>query len=223
MYENDSVVQRKAGFAIETNQVLRRTYGLLSLTLIFSAIMAYVSMTMHVPQGAATLCLIAGFVMLFVTMAMRRSVAGIFCVFLFTGLLGFSLGPMLNAYISTFSNGPQLVMTALGATGVIFLSLSAYVLTTRKDFSYLGGFLTIALIVVILASLAGLFFPMPMLQIVISAAAVLIFSGFILYDTSRIINGGERNFIMATISLYLDIFNLFINLLQLLAAFSGRD
>ena len=147
---------------------------------------------------------------------------GVAAIFLFTGFIGYTLGPVLNMYIHGFTNGPQLVATSLGATGFIFLSLSGYVLATKKDFSYMGGFLFVAMLVGILASLGALVFQMPMLMIASSAAFVLIASGMILYDTSRIMNNGESNYIMATIQLYMDLYILFINLLQLLSFFAGR-
>jgi len=142
-------------------------------------------------------------------------------IFLFTGLLGGSLGPMLNAYLS-LANGPQIVMQALGGTAIIFLSLSAYALTTRKDFSFMGGFLMTGLIVVLIASLANIFLAIPMLSLVSSAAIVLIMSGLILFDTSRIIHGGETNYIRATVGLYLSIYNLFVNLLALLGVMNDE-
>ena len=138
-------------------------------------------------------------------------------------IMGFALGPILNAYVSHYSNGPQLIATALGGTGIIFFALSGYALTTRKDFSYLGGFLFVGVMVAFLAMIAGIFFQIPMLQLAISAAFVLISSGLILFQTSEIIHGGETNYISATVSLFVSIYNLFISLLNLLGAFSGRD
>ena len=166
--------------------------------------------------------LIGMFGLLFLTMALRNSVWGVVSTFAFTGFMGYTLGPVLNMYIAEFTNGSQLIFTSLGATGIIFVALSAYVLTTKKDFSFLGGFLFIAIIGAIVLSLAGMLFHLPMLQIAMSGAFVLIFSGFILFDTSRIINNGETNYIMATISLYLDILNLFMSLLQILSFFAGN-
>lgn len=208
--------------ALATNMVLRNTYFLLSLTLLFSALMAAVAMK----TGAAPLNwlfqIVGMFGLLFLTMALRNSAWGLISIFAFTGFTGYTLGPVLNHYIAEFSNGSQLILTSLGATGIIFVSLSGYVLTTKKDFSFMGGFLFIALLGGILLSLASWLFNLPMLHLAMSGVFVLVFSGFILYDTSRIINNGETNYIMATIALYLDILNLFIYLLQILSAFAGN-
>ena len=160
--------------------------------------------------------------LLFLTQALRNSIWGIACTFAFTGLMGYTLGPLLNFAIQGFHNGPQLVMGAVGSTAVIFFSLSIYAFNTRKDFSYLAGFLFVASTVACIASLVGLFFPIPILYVMVSAAFVLISSGMILFETSRIIDGGEQNYIMATISLYVSIYNLFMSLLNLLGAFSGN-
>lgn len=208
--------------ALATHIVLRKTYFLLSLTLLCSAIMAGVSLKTGAHQLNIFVLLIGMFGLLFLTMALRNSVWGIVSTFAFTGFMGYTLGPVLNMYLTQFTNGQQLIMTSLGATGVIFVGLSGYVLTTKKDFSFLGGFLTIALLSGLLLMLAGMIFQIPMMQIAMSAVFVLVFSGFILYDTSRILQNGETNFIMATISLYLDILNLFIYLLQILSYFAGN-
>ena len=137
--------------------------------------------------------------------------------------MGFSIGPILNAYIGAFSNGPELIGTALGGTGLIFLALSGYTLSTRKDFSYLGGFLFVAVMVAMLAMIAGFLFNMPAMQLMVSCAFVLISSGLILFQTSAIIHGGERNYIVATVSLFVSLYNLFLSLLNILGALSGRD
>ena len=206
---------------LASNRVIRNTYLLLSLTLLFSAGTAYFAMvTQAPPLGLFSLLIYFG--LLFLTAHLRNSVWGLVSIFALTGFLGYTLGPLLNFYIATFSNGSQLVMSSLGLTGIIFLSLSAYALTTQKDFSYLGGFLFVGMIVAFLALLVSAFFPMPIMQVIISFVIVLLMSGFILYDTSRIIHGGERNYIMATISLYISLYNLFIHLLHIIAMFSGR-
>ena len=147
---------------------------------------------------------------------------GILFVFAFTGLLGGSLGYTLN-YYAGFQNGPEMIMQAFGATALVFFGLSGYVLTTKKDFSFMGGFLIVGLIVAVVASLANLFFQIPALSLAVSAAIVFIMSGFILFDTSRILNGGETNYIRATVSMYLNIYNLFTSILHLLGAFGGDD
>jgi modulator of FtsH protease len=170
------------------------------------------------------LLMIAGvYGLMFLTHALRNSALGLISVFAFTGFLGYTLGPILNLIMSHYTNGPQLVATALGGTGVIFFALSGYVLVTRKDFSFLGGFLFIGAMVAMLAMIAGLFFHTPALQLAISAAFMLISSGLILFQTSEIIHGGETNYISATVSLFVSIYNLFLSLLQLLGAFSGRE
>jgi modulator of FtsH protease len=200
---------------VEINKVLRNTYWLLSMTLFTSALAAAASMAFGLGQGAALMMTLGAFAMLFVVNATADTSKGLPAIFVFTGLLGASLGPMLNAYLA-LANGPQIIMQALGGTAIIFLSLSAYVLTTRKDFSFMGGFLMTGLIVVLIASLANIFLAIPMISLASSAAIVLIMSGLILFDTSRIIHGGETNYIRATVGLYLNIYNLFVHLLALL-------
>lgn len=207
--------------AVETNKVLRQTYMLLSMTLLFSAMTAALSMALNAPpMGFVTLILYMG--LLWATSAFQNSGLGILCVFALTGTLGFTLGPMLNFYLRTFHNGGQLVLTALGGTGMIFLGLSAYTLTTRKDFSYMAGFLMVGFMTLFVGSIAGIFFHLPLLQVLISCGFLLLSSGAILMQTSAIIHGGERNYIMATVSLYVSIFNIFVSLLQILGIFGGN-
>lgn len=208
--------------AFDTNKVLKNTYILLGMTLLFSAVTAGISMAVGLGQGAALVLTLVGFGLLFVVNRTADSSKGLIAVFAFTGVMGASIGPMLNHYLA-MSGGPALVMQALGGTAVVFFGLSAYALTTRKDFSYMGGFLMVGLIVAVVAMIANIFLAIPALSLTISAAVVMIMSGLILFDTSRIINGGETNYIRATVSLYLDIYNLFIHLLSLLTAFSGDD
>ncbi len=208
--------------AISTNKVLKNTYMLLGMTLLFSAATAGMSMAMGLGQGAALVLMLVGFGLLFVVNRTADSSKGLIAIFAFTGVMGASIGPMLNYYLA-MPNGPSLVMQALGGTAVVFFGLSAYALTTRKDFSYMGGFLMVGLLVAVVAMIANIFLNIPALSLTISAAIVMIMSGLILFDTSRIINGGETNYIRATVSLYLDIYNLFIHLLHLLTAFSGDD
>ncbi|MCT8125825.1 Bax inhibitor-1/YccA family protein [Alishewanella sp. BS5-314] len=207
---------------VEINKVLRNTYFLLGLTLAFSAVAAGISMAMGMPAIGAIVCMIAGFIMLFVVHKKADSASGIFWVFGFAGLMGASLGPMLLAYAG-LPNGPSLIMQALAGTALIFFGLSAYALTSRKDFSFMGGFLMIGLLVIVVAAIANIFLSIPALSLTISAVAVLVMSGLILFDTSRIIHGGETNYIRATVALYLNIFNLFVHLLQLLGIFGGDD
>ncbi len=208
--------------AVGTNKVLKNTYLLLGMTLLFSAVTAGVSMALGLGQGAALILSLVGFGLLFVVSRTAESSNGLLAIFAFTGVMGASIGPMLNHYLA-MPGGPALVMQALGGTAIVFFGLSAYALTTRKDFSYMGGFLMVGLIVAVVAMIANIFLNIPALSLTISAAVVMIMSGLILFDTSRIINGGETNYIRATVSLYLDIYNLFIHLLHLLTAFSGDD
>ena len=208
--------------AISTNKVLRNTYMLLGMTLLFSALTAGISMAMGLGQGAALILMLVGFGLLFVVNKTADTSKGLLAIFAFTGVMGASIGPMLNYYLA-MPNGPSLVMQALGGTAIIFFGLSAYALTTRKDFSFMGGFLMIGLLVAVVAMIANIFLAIPALSLTISAAVVMIMSGLILFDTSRIVNGGETNYIRATVSLYLNIYNLFIHLLSLLTAFGGDD
>ncbi|MBM7423799.1 Bax inhibitor-1/YccA family protein [Spongiibacter marinus] len=208
--------------AVEVSKVLRNTYMLLGLTLLNSALFSGLAMAMELGRGAALGLSLGGLVMLFVVNATANSGKGLIATFVFTALMGAALGPMLSAYLS-LPNGPELVMQALGGTALVFFGLSAYALTTRKDFSFLGGFLMVGLLVIVVASIANIFFQVPAASLAISAAAVFIMSGLILFDTSRIIHGGETNYIRATVALYLDIYNLFVHLLHLLGVFSGDD
>ena len=221
MYQDQSVMTRSAESVLATNKVLRNTYALLSMTLIISGMMAFAGIAMQVGHGAALIANIVAIVMLwFVLPRTANSAAGIPVIFAITGLLGLGLGPILSYYLAVNSS---IVMTALGGTGVIFLALSAYALTTRKDFSFMGGFLMVGFFVVLGAALLNIFLAMPVLFLVINAAIIMIMSGFILYETSSIIHGGETNYIMATASLFLSILNLFQALLHLLGAFGGDD
>ena len=208
--------------ALQTNKVLRSTYMLLAMTLAFSAVCAFITMAMDLSRVGAIAMTLGAFATLFILHKKANSAAGIGLVFLFTGLLGGSLGPLLSAYMS-FPGGPSLIMQALGGTAVVFLGLSAYALTTKKDFSFLGGFLVVGLLTAIVAIIANLFLGIPALSLAINAVIIFIMSGFILYDTSRIVNGGETNYVLATVGLYLSIYNIFVSLLQLLGAFGGDD
>ena len=222
MANTDYTIVRGSEHAAATNKVLKNTYMLLGLTLLFSSVTAGISMAMGLPHGAALILSLVGFGLLFVVHRTADSGKGLVAVFAFTGVMGASIGPMLNYYLA-MPNGPSLVMQALGGTALVFFALSAYALTTRKDFSYMGGFLMVGLIVAVVAMIANIFLAIPALSLTISAALVMIMSGLILFDTSRIINGGETNYIRATVALYLDIYNLFIHLLHLLTALAGDD
>lgn len=220
MSQLDFSVDRSQEAIQATNKVLRNTYILLSMTLMFSAVTAGISMAMNLPHGMALILMLVGFGMMFWVHKTADSSQGLVAIFAFTGCMGAALGPMLNQYIA-LSNGPAIVMQALGGTAVIFLTLSAYAVTSRKDFSYMGGFLTTGLIVVILAMLLNFFLAIPVLSLVLSAAVIMIMSGLILFDTSRIIRGGETNYIRATVGLYLSFYNIFTSLLHLLGVSSN--
>ena len=219
--QNYTSISRPQESVLATSKMLKNTYALLSMTLLFSSLMAFVGISMNLGHGAALVADIVAIAMLwFVLPRTANSAAGIPVIFAITGLLGLGLGPVLNHYLAI---NPSIVTTAMGGTGVIFLGLSGYALTTRKDFSFMGGFLMVGMFVVLIAALANIFLEMPVLFLVTNAAIVLIMSGFILYETSSIIHGGETNYIMATASLFLSILNLFQALLHLLGAFSGDD
>ncbi|MFZ5465216.1 MAG: Bax inhibitor-1/YccA family protein [Pseudomonadota bacterium] len=222
---NQTVVTRsRAGAAsvLATNRVLRNTYLLLSLTLAFSALTAGVAAALGLPHPGIIITLIGYFGLLFLTARLRNSALGLVSVFALTGFMGYTLGPIVSAYLS-LPNGHQLVMTAMGGTAATFLGLSAYALASRKDFSFLGGFLTAGVLVAFLAGLAAVFFSMPALSLTVSAAFILLMAGMILFETSRIIHGGETNYIIATVSLYVAIYNLFLSLLQILGVTSSSD
>lgn len=205
------------------NKVLKNTYLLLSATLAFSAVMAGVSMALSLPPMAYLISLIAAMVLgIFVLPRTANSSKGIGVVFLITGLMGLGLGSVLSMYLA-LPKGPEIIATAFGGTGVIFLGLSGYALTTKRDFSFMGGFLFAGMMVVVLAMLANIFLALPAMALAVSAGIILLMSGFILFDTSRIIHGGETNYIMATYGLYLSIFNIFISLLNILGLMSGDD
>ena len=205
-----------------TNKVIRNTYTLLAMTLLFSSLTAGLSMMLKLPHPGLLLTLGGYFGLLFLTTKFRNSSMGLVCVFALTGFMGYTLGPILNSYLA-LPNGGQIVMTAMGGTGVIFLGLSGYALTTRKDFSFMGGFLMVGILVAFAAGLGAFFFEIAALSLTVSAMFVLLMAGLILYQTSDIIHGGETNYIMATVTLYVAIFNLFTSLLHLLGAMSNND
>jgi len=192
------------------------------MTLIFSAVTANIAIASNAAPVNFIVQLVVLLGTLFALNKFQNSVWSIPLVFFFTGFLGYTAGPIVNFYLG-MANGGDIVTTALAMTGITFLGLSAYAVSSRKDFSFMGGFLMIGLILVVVASIANIFFAIPALSLVISAVGVLVFSGFILYDTSRMVNGGETNYVMMTVSLYLNIYNLFMMLLHLTGAFSGDD
>ncbi len=207
---------------LATNKVIRNTYSLLSMTLLFSALTAGVSMSLNLPHPGILLTLGGFFALLFATAKFRNSSLGLVFVFALTGFMGYTLGPILNAYLA-MPNGAQVVMMAMGTTGAMFLGLSSYALISRKDFSFMGGFLMVGIIVAFLTGLGAIFFEMPGLSLAVSSMFVLLMAGLILYQTSNIIHGGETNYIMATVTLYVAIFNLFTSLLHLLGFMNGDE
>lgn len=216
-------VTQPATSVLATNKVIRNTYALLSLTLLFSAMTAGLAMALDFPYPGVILTLIGYFGLLFLTVKLRNSVWGLASVFALTGFMGLTLGPILNAYVNHFANGSQLVMMAMGGTGLTFVGLSGYALTTRKDFSFMGGFLMAGVLIAFLAGLGAIFFSLPGLALAVSSMFVALMAGMILYQTSELVHGGETNYIMATVGLYVSIYNLFTSLLHLLGVFSGDD
>jgi len=221
MPEYNNQVSTVAPGVLATNKVIRNTYLLLSMTVLFSAFTAFVStkLNLNIPFW---LIIIGYMGLLFLTSATANSALGLISVFAFTGFMGLTLGPLLNAVLQTYVNGSELICASLASTGAIFFALSGYAMTTRKDFSYLAGFLFVGMVVAILASIASMFFHWPAVDLAVSGAIVLIMGGYILFETSQLINGGERNYIMATVTLYVTLFNLFVNLLRIFSIFAGR-
>lgn len=219
----ETAVARPAVRGIEINKVLRNTYMLLSMTLLFSGLTAGISMAMNFPPMGMIITLVGYFGLLFLTTKFRNSALGIVFVFALTGFMGLTLGPILNFYIHGLPNGSQIVMTALGGTGLIFVGLSAYVLITRKDFTFIGGMLMVGILVAFLAGIGAAVFSIPALSLAVSAMFILLMSGLILFETSNIIHGGETNYITATVTLYVAIYNMFLSLLSILGIFGGDD
>ena len=210
-----TTIDRAQTRTLGTNKVISNTYMLLSLTVLFSAGTAGLAMATNMPHPGLILTLVGYFGLLFLTTKLRNSVWGLVSVFALTGFMGLTLGPMLNAYLS-LPNGSQLVMMALGSTGAIFLGLSAYALSSKRDFSFMGGFLMAGILVGFMLGLGAYFLQMPGLALVVSAMFVMLMAGLILFQTGEIVNGGETNYIMATVTLYVALFNLFTSLLHIL-------
>jgi modulator of FtsH protease len=223
MNQNSQVAVRSAQSVLATNSLIRNTYILLSMTLLFSAAMAGLAMATNAAVMSVWLVLGGYFGLLFLTNYLRNSAWGLLAVFALTGFMGYTLGPILNLYIGHYSNGSELVAYALGGTGVIFLGLSGYALTSRKDFSFMGGFLMVGILVAFIAGIANIFLGIPALSLAVSSMFVLLMAGLILYQTSAMVHGGETNYILATITLYVSIYNLFTSLLHLLGVFNGDD
>ena len=223
MQDISQVSQSHLG-SYEVSKVLRNTYALLAMTLMFSAVMAGVSMATNVGHGVSMACSFGALALIwFVLPRTANTSKGIWVVFAFTGLLGFGLGPILSSYIAFLDNGSAIIMQALGGTALIFFGLSGYALVSRKDFSFMTGFLMTGLLVAFIAGIANIFFQIQGLQLAVSAMFLLLSSGMILWQTSRIVHGGETNYILATASLYVSLYNVFLSLLQLLGVMGGDD
>ena len=207
---------------LSENTVLKNTYMLLGMTFCFSSIMALVSLMTNAAPINPLLWLAIVFGLQYATIANSQTAWGIPMIFAFTGFMGYSIGPIIALYLGVYSNGSELVFTSLGATGIIFFALSGYVLASGKDYSYMGGMLFIAILVAFMAGIGAMLFNMPMLSIMVSGAFALISSGLILFHTSEIVHGGEKNYIRATMSIFIAIYNLFLSLLRILAFFAGN-
>lgn len=217
------VIHSSAGL-LSTHRVLRNTYALLAMTLLFSAACAGAAMLLNLPYPGVLITLVGYFGLFYLVNRFSDRAMGLLFLFLLTGFMGTTLGPILNAYIGHYANGGELVAMALGGTGLTFLGLSAYALVSRKDFSFLGGMLGAGILVAFLAGLVAVFMPQMIgLSMAVSVMFVLLMAGMILYQTSAIIHGGETNYILATLSLYVSIYNLFTSLLQLFGVLEGED
>ncbi len=209
--------------AVTMNKVLRQTYVLLSMTLLFSAVMAGVAMTLNWPYPGPWITLLVYFGLLFLTTRLRNSAWGIVSVFALTGFMGATLGPIINAYTYMYANGTDLVMMAMGGTAVIFLAMSGLALTSKRDFSFMGKFLFIGILVAFLAGLGAIIFQFQPLALAVSSMFTMLMAGLILFYTQQIVRGGETNYIMATVTLFVSIYNLFSSLLHLLGFALGED
>jgi len=214
---------QSTGMDDNARRVLRNTWNLLAMTLLFSAGTAAVAMVNNWAPPNIWLLLIGYFGLLFLTNALRNSVWGIVSCFALTGFMGLTIGPIVNAYTTMFSNGSEIVMAAMGTTGVAFVGLSGFAMVTKKDFSFLGPMLFVGILVAFVASLIAVFFNMPALSLAVSGMFTLLMCGLILFQTQQIIRGGETNYIMATVTLFVSIYNLFLSLLQLFGFFFGEE
>lgn len=222
LMNQDYSVVRPQESVLATNKLIKNTYILLSMTLLFSAFTAGLSMVLNLPHPGMIITLVGYFGLLFLTQKFRNSALSLVFVFALTGFMGFTLGPVISAYLKFFPNGHQLVAMAFAGTGIIFVGLSSYVVVTRKDFSFAGGFLFTGILVAFLAGLAAWLFQLPMLALAVSTMFVLLMAGLILFKTSEIIHGGETNYVMATVTLFVSIYNLFTSLLHLLGVFGDE-
>jgi modulator of FtsH protease len=223
MNTQSQTLVRNRDSVLASNKLIRNTYTLLSMTLLFSAVTATVALNTNAPYLGPWLTLGVYFGLLILTNSLRNSAWGLVSVFALTGFMGYTLGPLINFYLHMYANGSMLVGYAMGATGVIFLGLSGYALTSRRDFSYMGGFLAAGILIAFLAAVANIFLAIPALALVVSSLFVLLMAGLILWQTSAMVHGGETNYIMATVTLYVALFNLFTSLLQILGVFAGDD
>ena len=215
------VVNSQDESLLSTHKVLRNTYFLLGLTMAFSAVVAYISMSLNLPYPNLIVLLVGFYGLLFVTNRLANSAWGILAAFAFTGFMGYTIGPILNIYVARGMD--DLIMLAFAGTAIVFFVCSAYVLTTKKDMSFLSTAIFSLFIVLLLGIVASFFFQIPALAVGISALFVVFSTMTILYETSNIIHGGETNYIRATVSIYVSIYNLFISLLRLLSIFSSDD
>jgi len=218
-----SVLSQTRSSALSTNKVLRNTYLLLGATLAFSALTAGLAMMFNMPFLGPWVTLIGYFGLLFGVYATKNSAWGLVLVFALTGFLGLTLGPIVNAYLTILPNGSEVVTTALGITAATFVGLSAYAVKSERDFSFMRGFLMVGVIGAFLVGLVAVIFDLSTVSLVVSGAFVILMGGMILYQTSEIVHGGETNYILATVTLYVSIYNLFTSLLHLLGAASGDD
>ena len=207
---------------IETNKVLRNTYMLLSMTLAFSALTAGLSMAFNFPHPGFIITLVGYFGLLFLTTKFRNSSIGVLCVFALTGFMGLTMGPILNMYLQ-LANGAEIIAYAFGTTAVAFFGLSGYAIASKKDFSFLGPMLMVGILVAFCAAIASFFLSIPGLSLAVSSMFVLLMAGMMLYQTGEIVNGGETNYIMATVSLYITIYNMFMSLLHIFGVMGGED
>ena len=218
-----TVQSSRAQTALATNSVLRNTYMLLSLTLLFSAAVAGTAMALNAPHPGLIITLVGYFGLLFAVEKTKNSAMGLVSVFALTGFMGYTIGPILNMYLNAFSNGGEIVMLALGGTGTILMGMSAYALASGKRFNQWAGMLFMGILVAFVMSIVAVIFSIPALSMAVSALFVLLMSGLIVYQTGEIVHGGETNYITATVTLFVTIYNLFLSLLQLLGVFMGEE
>lgn len=221
MSDPSIVYKRSQESVLTTNRVLRNTYFLLSITLVWSALVAGVSMAMNLPYPGIIITLVAFYGLLYLTEKNRNNSMGLFFTFMLTGFLGYSLGPILNSYVGAGLGWA--IAPALGGTALTFMACSAYALTTKRDLSFLGGMMMAGFVILIAGTIANIFLQMPMISVALSGMFALFSTAAILFTTQSIIRGGETNYISATITLYVSIYNLFLSLLQLLGLFGSND